>query len=165
MGTRCTRRTFLSTLLVTAGGCAAFNGESTLDVTLVNLAGGGSGGVGEASFNCVIRLQNSSPDELRVIGGAYKVYLDGVYLGEALTHEPITVPGLGSATQTVTVNLSTFRLAASLFRVYESHKASYKLTSTVYTTGALGRSTHRITKEGAVDFDALEQPKSPAATP
>jgi len=168
MQTALPRRAFLTALPLVFAGCAATGDGPALDVTLVNLGKGGTGGtggVGEASFSCILRLQNASPDPVQVVGGAYKVYLDGIYLGEALTHEAMTVGGLSTATQTVTMNISTFRLAASLYRVFESHKAAYRLTSTVYVQRALGRSAVRLAKEGSIDLDALERPAGAAPTP
>ena len=69
----------------------------------------GGGGVGEAALNFTIRIENATPDAIVVGGGAHRIYLNGVYVGQGLNNERTEVPRFGTVTQNVAVHLSTFR--------------------------------------------------------
>lgn len=148
--------------LLAGTGCALRPETEDFDVTLVNLASEGSGGgVGEAALRFTIRLQNASPEAVTLTGSAHKIYLNNVYVGQALNDARIEVPRLGTVTQDVTVHLSTFRLARAFYGIYRDQRASYRITSTLYGT----RSTLRTRKEGSIDLQGLQLPPpgSPAA--
>lgn len=129
------------------------------DVTLVNVsAPHDGGGVGEAALSCTIRIQNASPEAVVVNGGAHKIYLNGVYIGQGLSNETAEVPRFGTATQEVQVYLSTFRLARASYRIYKSHTVAYRLASTVHGTQGGRAQKFRAAKEGTVNVDELTAP-------
>lgn len=138
-------------------GCATTRDDGDFDVTLVNVRSA-TGTEGEVQLGFTLRLQNASPAPITVDGAAHKIYLNGVYIGQGLTNERIEVARLATATQQVTVNLSTFRLAWALSKVYRTEKVDYQVNSTIYA--AEGGSTRRIRahKEGAVDLTELGVP-------
>lgn len=136
-------------------GCALRPETEDFDVTLVNLVSEGSGGgVGEAALRFTIRLQNATPEPVTLTGSAHKIYLNDVYVGQALNDARVEVPRLGTVTQDVTVHLSTFKLARAFYGVYRTQRASYRVTSTLYGT----RSTLRTRKEGSLDLQGLQLP-------
>lgn len=137
-------------------GCALRPATEDFDVTLVNLVSEGTGGgVGEAALRFTIRLQNATPEPVTLTGSAHKIYLNDVYVGQALNDARVEVPRLGTVTQDVTVHLSTFKLARAFYGVYRSQRASYRITSTLYGT----RSTLRTRKEGSIDLQGLQLPQ------
>jgi len=145
---------FLAALIV-GSGCALRPETEDFDVTLVNLVSEGSGGgVGEAALRFTIRLQNATPDPVTLTGSAHKIYLNDVYVGQALNDTKVEVPRLGTVTQDVTVHLSTFKLARAFYGVYRTQRASYRVNSTLYGT----RSTLRTRKEGSIDLQGLQLP-------
>jgi LEA14-like dessication related protein len=149
----------LASLLV-GPGCALRPETEDFDVTLVNLASDGNGGgVGEAELRFTVRLQNATPEAVTLTGSAHKIYLNGVYVGQALSDARIEVPRLGTVTQDVTVHLSTFKLARAFYGIYRDQRAAYRITSTLYGT----RSTLRTRKEGSIDLHGLQLP--PPGTP
>ena len=83
------------------------------------------------------------------------IYLNGVYVGQGLSNERVDVPRLATTTQQVTVNLSTFRLARAAYRIYDTHKADYRVESTLYAVKGTGTRRIRARKDGVVDLDEL----------
>lgn len=147
--------------LLLSSGCVTRPETEDFDVTLVNIASeGNSGGLGEAALRFTLRLQNATPEPVTLTGAAHKIYLNGVYVGQALSNERVEVPRLGTTTGEVTVHLSTFRLTRAFYGMYREQKASYRVISTLYGT----RSTLRTRKEGSVDLRGLNLPP-PATNP
>ena len=145
---------FLAALML-GTGCALGPETEDFDVTLVNLVSeGNGGGVGEAALRFTIRLQNATPEPVTLTGSAHKIYLNDVYVGQALNDTKVEVPRLGTVTQDVTVHLSTFKLARAFYGVYRTQRASYRVNSTLYGT----RSTLRARKEGSIDLQGLQLP-------
>jgi LEA14-like dessication related protein len=155
---RCVARIFAALSLIgLLAGCATPQDNGDFDVTMVNVRSA-NGSEGEVQLAFTLRLQNASPAPVTVDGAAHKIYLNGIYIGQGLTNERIEVARLATATQQVTVNLSTFRLAWALSKVYRTQKADYRVESTIYA--AEGGRTRRIHahKEGAVDLNELAVP-------
>lgn len=145
----------LLALLLPATGCRVAPDTGDFDVTLVNVRSeGAAAGVGEATLVFTLRLQNATPEPVTLTGSAHKIYLNDVYVGQALDGSRVEVPRLGTTTQDVTVHLSTFKLARAFYGVYRDQRASYRVQSTLY--GA--RSNFRTRKEGSVDLHGLQLP-------
>ncbi len=153
----------LSAVLLFAG-CATHDDEGGMEVSLVNIAGGTGGGLGEAALNCEVRLQNGSPEALTVEGGRHRIYLNGIYIGEGLNNETVEVPRLGTTTQHLTVYLSTLRMAGSMVKIYEEHRADYRLESTLYTRHNGHAHSIKIVRSGTLNMDALAQPMTTQPT-
>ncbi len=152
----------VAVLLLLLAGCSTVQDEGIFDVTLVNIsAPRDGGGIGEAALNFTIRIQNASPEPVAVNGGAHKIYLNGVYVGQGLNNQTVEVPRFGTVTQEVSVYLSTFRLAHSFYRMFRSHTVSYRLASTVYGDQGGRSQKFRATKEGKVNVDELAAPIEP----
>lgn len=156
-------RASLASLILLTGGCATVQDEGAFDVTLVNISAprDGGGGVGEAALNFTIRLENATPEPVVVEGGAHRIYLNDVYVGQGLSNERVEVPRFGTTTQNVAVHLSTFRLARSFYSMFRSHTVSYRLASTVYGDQGGRSKKFKAAKEGTVNVDELAAPVSP----
>ncbi len=140
-------------------GCATPREDGTFDVSLVHIsAAPDGGGLGEAALNFTVRLQNGSPTPLTVTGGSHRIYLNEVYVGQGLSNQEVVVPRLATATQEVTVHLSTFRLIRSFHRMFESHTVAYRLESTVYVDTGGHTAKRKATKSGTVDVAGLARP-------
>jgi LEA14-like dessication related protein len=149
--------------LIVIPGCSLSPDTEDFDVTLVNLSStnDGGGGIGEADLAFTIRLQNATPEAVVLTGGAHKIYLNGVYLGQGLSNERVEVPRLATTTATLSVHLSTFKLARALYGVYRSQKADYRIVTTLYGE----RRTFRTRKEGSIDLHGLNLPPPPPGAP
>jgi LEA14-like dessication related protein len=155
---------FLASVVLLAG-CAHHADDSAFEVTLVNVKPAPGGGVGESALDCEIRLQNGSPESMSVEGGRHRIYLNGIYVGQGLNNQTVEVPRLGTTTQHVTVYLSTFRMAGSLFKIYEEHRAEYRLESTIYVRVNGHSRSISATRSGTVDSHALAPPSAPDRLP
>jgi LEA14-like dessication related protein len=147
----------LSVLVLVLAGCATMQDDGDFDVTLVKVDSA-HGTEGEFQFVFTLRLQNASPTAIALDGGAHKIYLNGVYVGQGLSNERVEVPRLATTTQQVTVNLSTFRLARAAYRVYNTHQADYRVESTLYAVKGAGTRRIHAHKEGTVNLDAFVPP-------
>jgi len=124
---------------------------------LSNLAPGQGGGVGEAALNFVIRLENSSPESLTIDGGSYKIYLNGIYVGQGLSNQTLEIARLSSTTITVPVYVSTVRLMGSLYRVLKSNQVSYRIHGRVYVKRGGVLKKYKASREGMVDFAEVQE--------
>lgn len=146
--------------LLLLAGCATPQEDGTFDVSLVNISAprDGGGGLGEAALNFTVRLQNGSPEGLKVTGGSHRIYLNDVYVGQGLSNQETEVPRLATTTQEVAVHLSTFRLARSFHRMFESQTVSYRLESTVFVDRGHRTARLKASKSGTVNVGELIAP-------
>jgi LEA14-like dessication related protein len=151
-------------LALLLAGCATTQDDGDFDVTLVHV-NSARGTEAEFQFVFTLRLQNASPDAVTLDGGAHKLYLNGVYVGQGLNNERVEVPRLATTTQQVTVNLSAFRLARAAYRIYNTHKADYRVDSTLYAVKGGGTRRIRAHKDGTVDLDDFVPPPGAGLTP
>ena len=147
----------LTVLVLSLAGCATTQDDGDFDVTLVKVDSA-HGTEGEFQFVFTLRLQNASPVAVALDGGAHKIYLNGVYVGQGLSNERVEVPRLATTTQQVTVNLSAFRLARAAYRIYNTHQADYRVESTLYAVRGAGTRRIRAHMEGTVNLDEFVPP-------
>lgn len=115
----------------------------------------------ETTARFTIRLANETPDTLVLNGGTHKIYLNGLYIGQGLSNEEVSLPRLATGTQTVTVHLSNLRMATRIKPLIESKSFDYRIKSTLYATRPSG--TIRSTSEGRLDLNEF-RPTPPAGT-
>jgi LEA14-like dessication related protein len=150
----------LAFLAVFLGGCQTVPGPA---VSLVNLQLTQSTAF-ETTAAFTLRFSNESPEPMQLTGGVYKIYVNGLYVGEGLSGEPLDLPRLGTATQEVTVHLSNLRLATRLRPILESKSFDYRIRSVLYGKPPAG--TMRSESEGRLDLtDFQPPPPTPAAGP
>lgn len=137
--------------------CAAGPDPEDLEVTVVHVASSpaGGGGLGEVALTFTLRWQNARPVPVVLTGGAHRVHLNGVYVGQALSADRVEVPRLSTATQEVTLRLGTWRLARALSAVYRSQQVDYRVTSTLYAEEGGRNRRFRTERHGTVDGSAL----------
>jgi LEA14-like dessication related protein len=114
----------------------------------------------ETTARFTLRLANETPDTLVLNGGVHKIYVNGLYVGEGLSNEALSLPRLATGTQTVTVHLSNLRLASRLKPLIESKAFAYRIKSTLYATHPAG--TIHASSEGHLDLREF-QPMPPPA--
>ena len=93
----------------------------------------------ETTATFTIRLSNEAPEARQFTGGAHKIYLNGLYVGKGMSDATVDVPRLGTVTQDITVHLSNLALATRLKSIIEAERFDYRIQSTFYGKGALGR--------------------------
>jgi LEA14-like dessication related protein len=102
----------------------------------------------ETTMAFTLRFDNDKPDALQVTGGAHKIYLNGLYVGEGLSADALEIPRLGTATQDVTVHMNNIALATRIKPIIESRSFDYRIRSTLYSNSGRMRSE----TEGRLDL-------------
>lgn len=151
----------LSTLALFLNGCATTPQADLLDVKLVNLRFAQSR-VLETDAVFTLRIENESPDALRITGGVHKFYLDGTMVGKGMTSETIDVPRLSSVTQEVTVHLGNFTMARKIQPIIANKRVNTKADSLLYCEIA-GRE-HRVKVSHETMLDVRDFAPEPAAS-
>ena len=103
----------------------------------------------ETTMEFEVRIENATPNAIRLDGAVYKVTLNGLSLGRGMTGEILEVPRYSSATQKVQVHLSNLRMATRVRTIVEAQKLDYQLESTLH---AVGRRPYSCYREGTLDL-------------
>jgi len=119
-------------------------------VSLVNVQLGAATAL-ETNAQFTLRLTNQTPEPLRLNGGAFKIYLDGHFVGDGVSAEAITLPRFSSGTMTASVHLSHWRLASLIRPLIEARRFDYRITGKLYATEPAG--TIRVSEEGRLDLN------------
>ena len=144
----------LSAGLVLFCGCRTAPGPA---VSLVNV-GFNQTTVFETAATFTLRLSNETPQPMQLEGGVYKIYLNGLYVGEGLNGETMSLPRLATATQDLIVHLNNLRMVTRIKSIIESRSFDYRIKSVLYGTSPAGRL--RSVNEGRLDLkDFTPTPK------
>ncbi|MCP4200524.1 MAG: LEA type 2 family protein [bacterium] len=139
------------------GGCATLSivpPEVTLvDLEFTDLT------MFETTGEFTVRLANENPDPLRINGGVFRLYLNGVKVGKALTSESVEVPRLGTATQRVALHVNNVALISRLASLLEEPVLDYQIKTRLFVEGAYG--TRRVNFENAGTFSWDQQETEP----
>ena len=127
-------------------GCRTFEPPA---VSLVN-ARFTQATVFETTAEFTLRLNNATPEPMILDGAAHKIYLNGLYVGDGLSNQPLELPRLTSGTQDVTVHLSNLMLATRFKPIIESQSFDYRIQSVFYGRQPSGRA--RAVSEGRLDL-------------
>ena len=145
--------------IVLCAGCATLSRDAHVNVSLVDLIPK-QASVFETTAALTVRVINESPEPLALKGATHRLYLNGSYVGRAVSNEPLVVPRLGTATQTVTIyleNLALFRQAAELGK---AARIRYELDSQLHL-GESRWSNLRTRSSGEIDLSGLQQNLAP----
>jgi len=148
------RLTALLTLTIglLLSGCATAPDNELLDVKLVNLRFTQSR-VLETDAVFTIRIENESPEMLRITGGVHKFYIEGTLIGKGMSNETIEVPRLSSVTQEITVHLSNLTMARKIKPLIENRKVHSKADSLLYCEVGGREHRSRVAHEGTLDVN------------
>ena len=113
----------------------------------------------ETTATFTLRLSNETPEPLQLDGGAHKIYLNGLYVGEGLSGDTLDLPRLGTATQDVTVHLSNLRMVTRIKPIIESKSFDYQIKSVVYGKSPAGRM--KSASEGRLDLNDFAPSRRP----
>lgn len=134
-------------------GCASLEPFTAPEVTLVDLRFEDLT-VFETSGTFTVRLSNENPEPIVVDGAAYKLYLGGMRVGEALSDERIELPRLGSTVYDVDVFINNVALVARLVTLGQERGLDYTIKGKLYVERPYGLRRLRFKRDGRIDFDA-----------
>lgn len=139
--------------LVTLSGCASLEPFTAPEVTLVDLRFEDLT-VFETSGTFTVRLSNENPEPIVVDGAAYKLYLGGLRVGEALSDQRIELPRLGSTVYDVDVFINNVALVARLVTLGQERGLDYTIKGKLYVERPYGLRRLRFKRDGRIDFGA-----------
>lgn len=109
----------------------------------------------ESSGTLTLRFTNESITPLGFSGSSHKLYLNGRYVGKAVSNQPFGVPPLNSITHEVTIHLENLALVRQLAAVGESQTAAYRLESALFQTVYEDEYELKTKSEGSLDLRSL----------
>lgn len=124
---------------------------SGIIVTLVDLRPT-SATVLESTAVITLRLTSENIAPLGFSGSAHKLYLNGDYVGRAVSNEPFGIPPLTSVTRDVTVHIENLSLLRQLIAMRDTRTASYRLDNVLHQTIYEEKSEMKSRSEGSIDL-------------
>jgi hypothetical protein len=111
----------------------------------------------ETSAELMLRYTNETIEPLALAGSAHRLYLNGSYVGLAVSNESMSIPQLGTATQTVTIHLENLALVRKLRQLPSDRMIKYRLESTLHRAEGKGLDAFRVVSTGELDLSSLTQ--------
>ena len=136
------------------GGCATDLKISGVSVTVVNLRPVNAT-VFETEAQLTVRYINESVVPIAVSGSTHRLYLNGDYIGRAVTKEPVGLPSLNTVTQTVNLFIENLSLVQRLHSIQQSSTVSYRLDSVLLVEAGDTHDNVKLRSTGQLDLSAL----------
>ncbi len=109
----------------------------------------------ESTGTLTIRYTNENISPLGFSGSSHKLYLNGRYVGKAVSDQPFGVPPLNTVTQDVTIHLENLALVRQLLAVRDSQTAAYRLESVLFQTIYEEKFEIKTRSEGSLDLRSV----------
>ncbi|MCC6415293.1 MAG: LEA type 2 family protein [Opitutaceae bacterium] len=137
-----------------ASGCQTRYSIGEISVAVVDLKPAG-GSMLESRAVMTVRYFNENVVPIAFTSTTHKLYLNGTYVGKAVSNQAVGLPPASTTTQDVVVFFENTRLLTQLLDAGRSQSATYKLVSTL--TYQKGDDTERVPAEatGTIDLGAL----------
>ena len=136
------------------GGCATLPEDGGVAVSLVSIRPVQTS-LFETSAELTLRFTNEAARPLTLSGSTHRLYVNGTYVGRAITHEPLTVPQLGTMTQTLTAHLENLALMRKAQAMANVSTVGYRIDSRLHTAEAQGGGTLAATSSGELDLSGF----------
>jgi len=145
--------TFLSVALFLTG-CGSGGKLGGVSVTVLGLRSA-QPGLQESQAVLTVRYVNENVVPVGLSGTRHKLYLNGTYVGQAVSSEAVGLPQLSTATRDVTVALNNAAMIGLLRGMAERPQAGYKLESVLYVIAGEEKLEIKTQSTGAVDLSGL----------
>ena len=119
----------------------------------------------ETTGTITVRVLNENREPITIDGSSFKLVLDGVTVGKALSDRRYTIPRLSSETDEVTIHLSNLALATRLRPVLQSERVAWRIKAKMWVVGSLGTRSMTVTRDGILDRNAFAQEREPSPLP
>ncbi len=149
------KKLLLPVLLLGLSGCATL-GIVPPEVALVDIEFDDLT-VFETSGTFTIRLSNENPEPLQIGGGVFRLYLNGVKIGKALSSEPMEIPRLGTATQEVALHVNNVALVSQLLTARDQSSLAYRIKSKLFLERSYGTRKMSFDNSGSIELDKLRR--------
>lgn len=112
----------------------------------------------ESRGTLTVRYTNETIAPLGYSGSTHKVYLNGTYVGKAVSNVPFGIPPLNSVTQDIPVQFENLALVRQILAVRDSRVLAYKLESVLFQTVDDDHFQIKVQAQGSLDLNALSAP-------
>ena len=148
---------FFATLALFLTGCSSGpNLNGAMSVSFVDFKPTESSQL-ESRGTLTLRFTNESVSPLGYSGSSHKLYLNGKYVGQAVSNQPFGLPPLSSTTQEVILNVENRPLARQIVLDQNANTASYRVESTFFQTVFEDNIKIRVVSEGTLDLLRLRE--------
>lgn len=144
----------LVALVMAVAGCATISREGAVAVSLVSIRPLQST-LFESSAELTLRYTNETSSPLALAGSTHRLYINGTYVGRAVTNEGLTIPQLGTNTQTMTAHIENLALMRKAQQLGNVRTVDYRIDSRLHATDASGGGTLAATAAGQLDLSGL----------
>jgi hypothetical protein len=147
----------LLAIFVTLAGCNTPTRSGNVTATVIDFRPTDAS-IWETRATLSLRYTNTGISALHLEGAAHKLYLNGSYIGQAVTHEGLELPALGTATQAITLFLENLALVQKLEGLQTATAIEYRLESILYVNTTEGRSSAiKTSAAGKLDLSELRR--------
>ncbi len=141
-------------LMAFVAGCGGGFRLTGVSVSLVDIKPA-SATVLESSAVLTLRYSNENVIPIGLSGSNHKVYLNGSYVGKALSKDPVGLAALTTTTQEVIVRFENLALMRQFVAMREQQTAAYKIESVLYVTSGEEELSIKTSNSGSVDLRAF----------
>jgi len=111
----------------------------------------------ETQAALTLRYTNENVLPIAFSGSTHKLYLNGSYVGKAVSKEPLGLPSLNTGTQTVTVFLENLAMIQNVQKLAQNQTSvfTYRLESVLFVEAGEAHDTVKVTSTGQLDLSAF----------
>jgi LEA14-like dessication related protein len=139
---------------ILTGGCASLSRDGGVAVSLVSIRPVQTS-LFETSAELTLRFTNESSRPVALAGSTHRLFVNGSYVGRATTHEQLTIPHLGTTTQTLTAHLENLALMRKAQEMGNASVVGYRIDSRLHGMEDKGGGTLAATSTGELDLGGL----------
>lgn len=143
--------------VIVLAGCSSAALREGLSVSLVDFRPT-EASLLESRGTLTLRFTNETIAPLGYSGSSHKLYLNGKYVGKAVSDKPFGVPPLNTVTQDISVQFENLALVRQLIAARDSQSVSYMLESVVFQTVYEDDFKIKLKAQGSLDFRGLVTP-------
>jgi LEA14-like dessication related protein len=135
-------------------GCATLSREGGIAVSLVSIRPVETS-LFETTAELTLRITNESTQPLALAGSTHRLYLNGTYVGRAVTNEKLSIPKLGTSTQKLTAHLENLALMRKAQELGNVPTVDYRIDSRLLAADEEGGGGFTTTSSGQLDLSGL----------
>lgn len=139
-------------LILLLAGCASLSRDGGVGVTLVSVLPQQSS-LFETAAALTLRLTNEGPEPLALEGSAHRIFINGTYVGRAVTDQRVMLPRFNSTTVTLTAHFENLALIRKAQELGQAPSVDYKIESRLHVAERAGTIAANAT--GQLDFAGL----------
>jgi hypothetical protein len=124
-------------IMTVGAGCATLPRDGGVAVSLVSIVPQQSS-LFETSAQLTLRYTNETARPLEFTGSTHRLFVNGTYVGRAVTNERVGVRELGTTTQTITAHLENLALMRKAQELGNVTTVDYRIESQLFTHDARG---------------------------